>query len=335
MRHDPPPAPFQSFSPINYRERPTHQDKAFQQPFGPAPNAGYPNPVSPTTSKSPSSASLDSGMSPREVKVASSSRTPSFATASHNSEYTLSVRQQPIAARACGFGERDRRVVDPPPILELALKDRETGQWDVDATPYVYTTLHCTLINAVSRQDESQIEPHRPDLPATQRLMGTSVASPFSGRDEFGRRGTFFVFPDLSCRSPGLYRFRFRLLIVDPLNLSIGSTSKIQSFIDSEPFEVFTAKEFPGMRASSPLLKALRRQGLNVAVKKGREATKKSSRKTQADDEDRSSDDGDIQDEDEEEAGSDDERGPVAGGSTDKPNKRKRRVDRPEIRPRY
>ncbi|KFY19523.1 hypothetical protein V491_04387, partial [Pseudogymnoascus sp. VKM F-3775] len=35
--------------------------------------------------------------------------------------YTLHMRQQPLAARACGFGERDRRVVDPPPILELRI----------------------------------------------------------------------------------------------------------------------------------------------------------------------------------------------------------------------
>lgn len=254
------------------------------------------------------------------------SRTPSLSSSSQNVEYALSVRQQPVAARACGFGERDRRVVDPPPILELTLKDRASGDTDVEETPCVYTTLHCTLINAETRQDESQIEPHRPDLPATQRLMGTSVSSPFPGKDEHGKQGTFFVFPDLSCRSPGKYRFRFRLLIVDPMNLGTGSnTSRIQSYIDSAPFEVYTAKEFPGMRASSPLLKALRKQGLNVAVKKGREATKKSSRKAQADDEDSSGDgdDGDIQ-EDDEEAESDNEKHTITSSGVDK-RKRKRR----------
>ena len=37
--------------------------------------------------------------------------------------YLLTMRQQPIAARACGFGERDRRVIDPPPIVQLSLRD--------------------------------------------------------------------------------------------------------------------------------------------------------------------------------------------------------------------
>lgn len=35
----------------------------------------------------------------------------------------LYVRQQPIAARACGTGDRDRRVLDPPPIVQLLLTD--------------------------------------------------------------------------------------------------------------------------------------------------------------------------------------------------------------------
>jgi hypothetical protein len=37
------------------------------------------------------------------------------------------VVQNPIRARCCGFGEKDRRPIDPPPILELIAKD-EQGQ---------------------------------------------------------------------------------------------------------------------------------------------------------------------------------------------------------------
>jgi hypothetical protein len=242
-------------------------------------------------------------------------RLPSFSTPSANLRYALSMRQQPVAARACGFGERDRRVVDPPPILELKVMDAETGKVDNENTPYVYTTLHCTLINAMTYKDESQIEPTHPNAPATQRLMGTAVASPFAGTDETGRRGTFFVFPDLSCRNPGSYRFQFRLLIVDPLNLSVGTTSRIQSSIISEPFEVYTAKEFPGMRASSALLKALRRQGLNVAVKKGREATKKATRRHGHADEDDSSGEEEMHEDDHD----------SDGGHSQASKKRKRR----------
>lgn len=215
-------------------------------------------------------------------------------------KYTLNMRQQPIAARACGFGERDRRVVDPPPIVDVTLMNRE-NEVDAEETPGVYTTLHCTIVHADTLSDASQIEQSRTDMAMTQRLMGTCVASPFAGKDDLGRKGTFFVFPDLSCRSPGRYRFLFRLIVVDPLRLAAGGTTKIQTQIYSEPFEVYSAKEFPGMRASSDLLKSLRKQGLNVAVKKGREATKKSTRRGHGDGDDSDDDEEMAEDEDEEE----------------------------------
>jgi hypothetical protein len=87
---------------------------------------------------------------------------------------------------------------------------------------------------------------------------------------------------------------------------------------------VFTAKEFPGMRASSALLKALRKQGLNVAVKKGREATKKATRRPgHADEDDSCGEDGDNGADDDDQD-SDDARSQVATGSKDR-RKRKRR----------
>jgi hypothetical protein len=104
--------------------------------------------------------------------------------------------------------------------------------------------------------------------------MGTLVASPYQAKDENSIAGTFFVFPDLSCRSPGKYRLKFRLLRVDTSNMQLGATHGNVASIMTDVFNVYTAKDFPGMRASSGLLKALRRQGLNVGVKKGSESRK-------------------------------------------------------------
>jgi len=104
--------------------------------------------------------------------------------------------------------------------------------------------------------------------------MGTLVASPYQAKDERGIAGTFFVFPDLSCRAPGRYRLHFKLLRIDPFNMQQGAIHGTVASIITEVFNVYTAKDFPGMRASSALLKALRRQGLNVGVKKGSEARK-------------------------------------------------------------
>lgn len=53
-----------------------------------------------------------------------------------------------------------------------------------------------------------------------------------------------------------------------------GSTTPILGVIESDLFEVFTAKDFPGMKASTPLTIALKRQGASVSVKKGSENKK-------------------------------------------------------------
>ncbi|KAL1987513.1 hypothetical protein VTN96DRAFT_3440 [Rasamsonia emersonii] len=39
------------------------------------------------------------------------------------SRFRLHIRQQPVAGRACAAGEKDRRPIDPPPILQLLIVD--------------------------------------------------------------------------------------------------------------------------------------------------------------------------------------------------------------------
>ncbi|KAI8365286.1 velvet factor-domain-containing protein [Radiomyces spectabilis] len=40
-------------------------------------------------------------------------------------QYRLVIRQHPIRARCCGFGEKDRRPLDPPPILQLCVETKD------------------------------------------------------------------------------------------------------------------------------------------------------------------------------------------------------------------
>ncbi|KAK3070941.1 hypothetical protein LTR53_009563 [Teratosphaeriaceae sp. CCFEE 6253] len=227
--------------------------------------------------------------------------------------YELSMRQQPAAARACGFGERDRRVIDPPPILELRTTDARTGAPAKDHEGML--ALRCTLMTEDGTQDDSAT-PHPAaageagpahNALATRRLMGSLVASPYEAKDERGAAGTFFVFPDLSCRAPGRYRLQFQLLRIVPSLMQTGMKFPAVAGFLSEVFAVYTAKDFPGMRASSALLKALRRQGLNVGVKKGSEARKgKGKGKGRGKKEDSSSgeeEEGDDDDDDDDDSG--------------------------------
>lgn len=60
-------------------------------------------------------------------------------------------------------------------------------------------------------------------------------------------------------------------------NMAEGGQGSIAGSIDSEEFEVFSAKDFPGMRASTALTKELKRQGATVSVKKGKGQRKRGS----------------------------------------------------------
>ncbi|KAF3165989.1 hypothetical protein TWF106_004756 [Orbilia oligospora] len=203
----------------------------------------------------------------------------------------LVVRQQPVAARACGFGERDRRVIDPPPIVQLVASDPSNPSSESDVR-YPFNVVHCTLWNVAGTADETALE--QQDKRLTRRLMGTLVASPFIGQDENNEDGTFFCFPDLSCRTHGKFRLKFVLMCIDPMGQQ-ASYTPVTTEVMSDVFTVYTAKEFPGMRPSTGLTKALKQQGCAISVKKGNEKASQAS--PQEEDEEKSGE-GDDSDQD-------------------------------------
>ncbi|KAI9702445.1 MAG: hypothetical protein M1836_000925 [Candelina mexicana] len=187
-----------------------------------------------------------------------------------SSRYEIKVRQQPLAARACGFGERDRRVIDPPPIVQLTFREKQPKGAESELR-YPFNVVHCTLWNADGSTDETALV--QADRRTTRRLMGTLVSSPFVGVDENNQEGCFFCFPDLSCRTSGEYRLSFVLMCLEVGHLETGGLTPVVTQVMSDVFTVFTAKDFPGMRASTALTKALKRQGCAISVKKGNEKT--------------------------------------------------------------
>ncbi|KAI1467098.1 velvet factor-domain-containing protein [Daldinia caldariorum] len=190
------------------------------------------------------------------------------APAAAPSTYRLKVRQQPVAARSCGFGERDRRVIDPPPIVQVFIEDAKASPQEKSAQlKFRFSVMHCTIWNETGDQDCSGMPD---DYRQQRRLMGTIVSSPFVGLDENNEEGCFFCFPDLSCRTPGTFRLRFSLVVLDP-NSVPGSKTPVCATAMSDVFTVYNAKDFPGMRASTALTKKLKEQGCLISIKKGNE----------------------------------------------------------------
>lgn len=123
--------------------------------------------------------------------------TPPTRRPSTQSRYHLHVRQQPIAARACGAGDRDRRPVDPPPIVQILLTDFDSNsQEDRDLLQDPRFTVGCLLFPVSSAspwanpdgnaprdrdgdRDETDGVARTDDDLSTPLLSGKAFMSPF------------------------------------------------------------------------------------------------------------------------------------------------------------
>lgn len=167
--------------------------------------------------------------------------------------------------------------MDPPPILVLDIEN-PTGR------PETYVVI-CILWNSDTDTDASSM-PESAERKPQRRLMGTNVSSPFPGKDENNVPRTFFTFPDISVRTPGIYRLKFKLCVLNLMHLGPGSKNPVATNVMSDPFQVFNAKDFGGMQASSALTRSLKAQGCLIPVKKGNSKTNPSHSRDGDDDED-------------------------------------------------
>ncbi|PTD02550.1 Sexual development regulator velC [Fusarium culmorum] len=174
----------------------------------------------------------------------------------HNVEYSLKIRQQPIAARSCGLGEKDRRVIDPPPVVQLMIKGPNLAHSRYErllhGNQYI---MNCSLYDDSGSEVATFITKQGRQ---ERQLLGTLISTPFVGKDEH----------DLSCRIPGSFRLKFRLVEIDPTRTDSKTFSELAE-VNSYIFTVHNAKDFPGIQASTELVKRLRDQGCIIPIKKG------------------------------------------------------------------
>ncbi|KAI8064265.1 velvet factor-domain-containing protein [Gilbertella persicaria] len=157
--------------------------------------------------------------------------------------YELVVCQQPLHARMCGFGEKDRRPIDPPPIVQLIVKQQgQDHPIDVQMLQIPFFVLHVTLWSD-DCSEERNIISNPPKC--TRVLMGSLVSSPSLLKNTEGEQGLYFAFPDLSIRTEGRYTLRFSLMKLSNSDFQENAKSKIVAQVFSDPFTVYSAKKNP------------------------------------------------------------------------------------------
>ncbi|ORZ10744.1 velvet factor-domain-containing protein [Absidia repens] len=206
--------------------------------------------------------------------------------------YCLEVCQQPIHARCCGFGNKDRRHIGPVPILQLYHRENDGKRIKIRNRSSLSNLLvHCDIY--AEDQDEPRNLVHLSSVPGgggarhksvslnsailnlpsshvTKSLVGSTVSNAYELMDPHGERGIFFIFDDLSVRIEGQYRLRFQLMDLSSKN----QISNVMDLVYSNPFKVYAPKHFPGVLESTELSRCFASQGLKIAVRSIKEKEK-------------------------------------------------------------
>jgi len=92
--------------------------------------------------------------------------------------YTLVIQQQPDRARMCGFGDKDRRPITPPPCVKLVIADQHTGKEieysQIDSHHYI---LQVDLWNPEGNAAVNCVQ-HSNTSPSVSISMATTTSYP-------------------------------------------------------------------------------------------------------------------------------------------------------------
>jgi len=141
------------------------QDSPYQQP-----NMTYPHPVAASNMAYPrQQAAMPTQPSPNLDPM----------TGHRNGlSYTLQINQQPDRARMCGFGDKDRRPITPPPCVRLVIADSATGKeadyGQIDSHHYI---LQVDLWNPEGTAAVNCVQ-HSNTSPSVSISMATTTSFP-------------------------------------------------------------------------------------------------------------------------------------------------------------
>jgi len=218
------------------------------------------------------------------------------------------------ADRGRKFATRDRRPLDPPPVVQIRFY-RVTGLGSNQETeqeiPAKDVQLEGLLCGTSIREDrglgpESAAQ-NTEDTTENDVLFGSSVVQcvrlSHQGQEILG-----FVFADLSVRREGTWRLHYQAF--DVLQCSPGEDRRVLTHCVGESFRVYPNRQFPGLLPSTDLTKTIARAGIRTNHREDTRVRRKNSgsRDGASQPTQRAADNEEVEDgvEEEEEAGSGD-----------------------------
>lgn len=164
----------------------------------------------------------------------------------------MTVKQQPERAKAANAKDKDRKPVDPPPILQLDVDPNQDPLQVYITSPYLF--VQTFLIGANDSDPE-------PDL---NSLTGNTCTSGHVVKDDRGVHNMMFCLNDISVKKEGTYRLKFCLF---KLNTTTGDVENLTSTC-SQPFTTYSGRHFPGMTESTSMTRLLVDAGVRLRLRK-------------------------------------------------------------------
>ncbi|KAJ5915587.1 Velvet factor [Penicillium verhagenii] len=177
-----------------------------------------------------------------------------FSREAQRSDFDLIIRQQPDRARVAGGKEKERKPIDPPPIVQLRVRDERSYL----AQHYLQSPFYFMCCSLYSAQEN-----HPVPVVLPTPLAGTLVSSLHPLKDVNNSDGGFFVFGDLSVKMAGEFRLMFTLFEMRRYSITYLKTTM------SDCFTVSPVKSFPGMMESTFLSRSFADQGVKLRIRKG------------------------------------------------------------------
>ncbi|OBZ89020.1 hypothetical protein A0J61_02938 [Choanephora cucurbitarum] len=167
--------------------------------------------------------------------------------------YDIEIRQQPQRAKVSLINERDRRSIEPPPILQLHWRNCSEDELKKS----LQSPFYFIVANLVTEDDTET-----PLVPVQNYLSGTTVSSLYRLRDIDNSDGGFFVFGDLAVKREGKFKLRFSLFEI------VEGQVKNRKTILSNTFTVYIPKQFPGPVEATFLSRTFSDQGVKMRIRK-------------------------------------------------------------------
>lgn len=185
--------------------------------------------------------------------------------------FQLNVLQHPREGKAATAKDKDRKPLDPPPIVQLQLVADPTpnARYRGLLTPDFPWTMCIARLEDAEEDNTAGRTNRQNTSSASSSLIGniaSSVHKAKIGDDDDKREVGVLVFPNLSVRSKGRYRLHFTAYIMESSPDGTKEEWVAVAQTRSDTFNVLEGRAYPGLAESTSLTRTLADQGIKLRL---------------------------------------------------------------------